>query len=1174
MKRGGAVGWVVTAVAMLAVAVGASLPAEASTSPKFSSPSVGRQGASTRAPVAKGTPRATAAAPVSLGPISFGRILVDPATSHIFISAPNESSIVVLDYSGTILKTITGEAGASGMAIRGNTLYVALNTAGAIDKIDTGTLRETGQLVSGLLRPRDLVLAGSKLWTTTGNCAQWAVQLVSIDPAAASPTAVLYPTAFNSNNGLSYCAAFASNPNDNPNLLLAWDLGLSPADITSFNVSTGSPVQQASAREVTLGNLQDIAVNPDGIHFITASGAPYEFDEWNASNLAQDGIVYPANAYPTAVATTPGNGAVMGGGLNGEYAPDFYAYRIGKPAAPLNSVDFGGPNDAFNTVPDRGVAFKPDGTSAFVVSAGSYGSGLLLNIVPVPVAGAPTPPTGVAANTGIQAATVSWGAPVDQGSGPVTNYTVTSAPGGLTATTSQTSTTVIGLSPGVSYTFTVTATNAAGTSFPSSPSNAVTPWACGPPTNVSGTPGNGSVSLTWQAPAKPGASFITAYRVTPYVGTTAYGPTTVSGSPAPTSATVTGLTNGTSYTFIVACEIHGAPGQDSAPSNPIAPGAPPGAPSPPTNVWATPDPGIASATVTWNAPVNPGNSPVTSYTVTSSPGGVTVTVPATQTSAVVNGLTPGLTYTFTVTATNANGTSLPSAPSGQMAPWACGPPTNVQAVPGDSSAFVSWQPPANPGASAVTAYGIAARVGDVSYGGQTFVYGAPGSPTPTSAIVSPLTNGTTYTIIVFCMINSARGPDSAPSNAITPIQGGNYHPLIPARILDTRNGFPGPLQYRETRSVQIRGQGLVPPSGVSAVVLNVTVTGPTSAGYLTVWPAGAPQPTASNLNFVAGQTVPNLVEVAVGAGGNVNIAAGFAGGAGSHVDVIFDVAGWVGEATNSMVKDGLYQPLTPARIMDTRSGTGVRQGSVGPGGMVALNVFGPGGVPAGSGVSAVVLNVTVTNPTLPGYVTVFPTGGQRPTASNLNFTAGQTVPNRVIVKVGTGGKVSFFNAAGTVHVIVDIGGWFTDATSTVGGARFTGVLPTRMIDTRDPAIGPLIGGQPVHFQLTDQNRNPVTGVSALVINVTATNATAASYVTLWPDGPPQPSVSDLNFAAGQTVPNLVVVKLGNNATVDISNAAGQTDLIIDLVGFYGDAVAAPAGPMRSFSFKLNPLSQH
>src|SRR5439155_5378952 len=351
-----------------------------------------------------------------------------------------------------------------------------------------------------------------------------------------------------------------------------------------------------------------------------------------------------------------------------------------------------------------------------------------------------------------------------------------------------------------------------------------------------------------------------------------------------------------------------------------------------------------------------------------------------------------------------------------------------------------------------------------------------------------LTSRATYTFVVTATVNGAPSQPSAPSNAVTPIQGGNYHPLTPARILDTRIGLGSPtlpIRNAETRAIQITGRGNVPASDVSAVVMNVTVTGPTAAGYLTVYPMGVTRPVASNLNFVAGQTVPNLVEVAVGDGGTVDLFAEFAGGAG-RADVIFDVAGWVGVATNSMVKDGLYNPLTPARIMDTRTGLGVRKGAVGPGQLVTLNLFNAGGVPS-SGVSAVILNVTVTGPTAPSYVTVYPADAQRPTASNLNFTAGQTVTNPVIAKLEAGGQVSFYNAAGNVHVIADVGGWFTDSTSNFGGARFTGVPPYRFVDSRDPAIGPLDGGTVYQVGIVDHNGDPITGVSAVVFNVTATN---------------------------------------------------------------------------------------
>jgi len=280
-------------------------------------------------------------------------------------------------------------------------------------------------------------------------------------------------------------------------------------------------------------------------------------------------------------------------------------------------------------------------------------------------------------------------------------------------------------------------------------------------------------------------------------------------------------------------------------------------------------------------------------------------------------------------------------------------------------------------------------------------------------------------------------------------------------------------------------------------------------------------------------------------------------------------------ASNSLVKDGLYNPMAPSRLLDTRAGIGAPKAPVGPGQTINLRVSGTGYIPA-TGVAAVVLNVTVTNPTSASYLTVFPAGASRPVVSNLNFVAGQTVPNRVIVKLGTDpatgttGWVSFFNAAGTVNVIADVGGWFTDSTSTAGGTRFTAFLPSRIFDSRAPGIGPIGPAQTQSLILTDQNGAPVVGVSAVVVNVTVTNPTAPSYLTLWPDGTQRPLASDLNFMPGQTVPNLVVLKLGpSSPSFDIYNAAGSTDVVIDLVGFYGTPQAAPNGAPRALVMHLS-----
>ncbi|TMD03118.1 MAG: hypothetical protein E6J01_17045 [Chloroflexi bacterium] len=366
--------------------------------------------------------------------------------------------------------------------------------------------------------------------------------------------------------------------------------------------------------------------------------------------------------------------------------------------------------------------------------------------------------------------------------------------------------------------------------------------------------------------------------------------------------------------------------------------------------------------------------------------------------------------------------------------------------------------------------------------------------------------------------------------------GASYHPLTPARILDTRSGAP--VGSGQSIDVQVTGVGGVPATGVAAAILNVTVTQPTANGYLTVYPAGSGRPLASNLNFVAGQTVPNLVEVALGTGGKVS-AFNFTG----STHVVMDVAGYV--ATPPPGPDGLFNALPPARILDTRSGTGGI--TIGPNTSIDVQVTGQGGVPA-TGVSAVVLNVTATNATASSYLTVFPTGTTRPTASNLNFLAGQTVPNRVVVKVGTAGKVTIYNLTGNTDAVADVGGWFTDASSTAGGSVFTGITPARILDTR-------AGGGPIGPNATLTVSVGGAGVvpaaaKAVVMNVTVTNTTLSSYLTVWPSLVTQPTASDLNWVAGQTVPNLVIVQLGPTGSIDLYNLQGNTDVVLDVVGWY------------------------
>jgi len=468
-----------------------------------------------------------------------------------------------------------------------------------------------------------------------------------------------------------------------------------------------------------------------------------------------------------------------------------------------------------------------------------------------------------------------------------------------------------------------------------------------------------------------------------------------------------------------------------------------------------------------------------------------------------------------------------------------GPPSNAIALAGDTTATLWWSPPTTDGGSPVQDYTVTA-IG--TSGGPSATVS--GLPPPTTAIVRGLTNGTAYTFVVTATNSAGAGMASLQSNTVVPGPG-RYHPVAPARILDTRNGvggFSSPLGPQAQLTLPVSGSGGVPATGVAAVVMNVTVTDTTAPSYLTVFPAQVPRPVASNLNWSPGVTVPNLVEVPVGPDGDVS----FFNAAGS-VDVIADIEGYVALANAPSGSDGLYAPVTPSRVLDTRDGTGtngVKQ-PVGTAQTIVVPV-------ASAGQEAVVLNVTATNPTAATYLTVWPDGTAQPVVSNLNVAAGQTIANRVMVKVPANGKIDIYNAAGSVHVIADLNGSFTDGSAPASGSQFQGILPLRIVDSRDgtgsPAV-PIGLGASRAFMVAGANGIPSTA-TAVVANLTVTNTAAASYLSAWPDGDPRPNASDLNWVAGKTVPNLVVVKLGTNGKLDVFNAAGSTDVILDVVGYY------------------------
>jgi hypothetical protein len=274
-----------------------------------------------------------------------------------------------------------------------------------------------------------------------------------------------------------------------------------------------------------------------------------------------------------------------------------------------------------------------------------------------------------------------------------------------------------------------------------------------------------------------------------------------------------------------------------------------------------------------------------------------------------------------------------------------------------------------------------------------------------------------------------------------------------------------------------------------------------------------------------------------------------------------------------------FVPLTPRRVLDTRpqSRIGYSGDKPAAGGTVVLALAGANGVAAQA--TAVVLNLTATEPDGPGYVQAFPNGrGQPGGSSNVNVErAEQTIPNASIVRLGDDGAIGLFTTT-TTHLVVDIAGYFVPATAIVSppafiaaGGRFLGVTPTRMFDTR-PGVavqysGPKPGaGSTVEFAVVPSalfpnvpippNMPQPSAVGSVILNVTATEASGAGFVQVAPGGALVPGASSsLNLnAVGQTIANLVIVPVSAVGTVSIFTSGG-THLIADVFGYFTNDTA-------------------
>ena len=459
-------------------------------------------------------------------------------------------------------------------------------------------------------------------------------------------------------------------------------------------------------------------------------------------------------------------------------------------------------------------------------------------------------------------------------------------------------------------------------------------------------------------------------------------------------------------------------------------------------------------------------------------------------------------------------------------------PLNATAVTGNLTVtgetmgwavFLGPNPTASPTSSTINF-----AVGDTIANGVTVALGSGGSLSATYLSMPGQTASLIFDVTGYFT------PDTS---------GATYHPLTPARVLDTRygNGLSGPFSAGEPRTFQVTGFGGVPATAI-AVTGNLTVVAPTTGGAVYLGPDATATPSSSTINFSTGDVRANGVTVALA--GDGSLSATYLAVSGT-TNLVFDVTGYF---TRDMT-GATYHSLTPARVLDTRVGNGL-SGPFAAKEPRTFQVTGFGGVPDGA--TAVTGNLTVTNVTTDGALYLGPEFTAEPTSSTINFRAGDTLANGVTVALAGDGSLSatYLVVAGTTSLIFDVTGYFTVDSS---GTTYHPLAPARILDTRygNGLSGPFSAGEPRTFHVTGRGGVPSNAL-AVTGNVTVTNVDTAGAVYLGPISTATPSSSTINFGAHNTVANGVTVALGSSGTLSATYLAGTgtTAVIFDVSGYF------------------------
>jgi hypothetical protein len=383
--------------------------------------------------------------------------------------------------------------------------------------------------------------------------------------------------------------------------------------------------------------------------------------------------------------------------------------------------------------------------------------------------------------------------------------------------------------------------------------------------------------------------------------------------------------------------------------------------------------------------------------------------------------------------------------------------------------------------------------------------------------------------------------------------GATYFPIAPLRVLDSRHnvGVTGIFNANAARSFTvagfISGAGSIPADAI-AVTGNITVTGQTAAGFVSVTTTPTNSPPSSTLNFPNGDTRANNITTPVAANGKLS--AVYRAAAGKHAHILFDVTGYFLPGT----EDAAYNTLAPVRVLDSRAGKAIGLGGRFTSGVPRrLTIAGTHLIPLNA--VAVTANLTVIGQTKSGFVSVTPTNVPSPATSNLNFPAGDVRANGLTAKLGGVSVWLVYKgpAGAKTDLLLDVTGYYLPLGD---GLVFHALNPGRIMDTRTTLLTGLTGrfnANQTRNLDTDGHWGVPAGAKAVTGNLTVTGQTNAGFVSITPGPVPSPTTSTINFPLGDTRANGVTVPLngtGNMSLIYKAPAGKRTHLILDVTGYF------------------------